>query len=195
MPDRRILVLDTSVLLNLLGSGHPRRLLAALDADCVVTSQVIGEVTTEPCPSDGGTLGDLEKEGFVRPYMLAGGVLASFIELVGAPSPDGLGDGEAATIAAAEALGADAALDDKKAIRIASTRRPPLAVCSSVRLFQMAQSVGVTGVELTELLFNALTRARMRVPSEHGRWVIETMGVDRARQCKSLCSVLRALGL
>lgn len=182
------MVLDTSVVLNLLASGEPRRLLNALNATCYVTPQVIAEVTREPAlPHQSCTLAQLLDAGVLCEYPVAGDVLEAFIALAGAAPPDGLDDGEASSIAAAEALDCEVSIDEKKATRIARLRRPEVAVWCTVSIFRcIDDKKAIADDDLTLMVFHSLKYARMRVPFEHGRWVVDRIGNDRAQECSSL---------
>lgn len=193
MPDRHAMVLDTSAVLNLMGSGNAARVVEALGAICYVPPQVIAEVVREPpypgpCPS----LQDLIQQGVFRPLAPAGDFLDTFIALASALPPDGLGDGEAATIAGAEMLNCVAVLDENKGKRIALSRCPERVVQCTVELYQsLIESRAIPPDELAKSVFNSLQHARMRVPQSHGSWVLDLIGDNSARECPSLSAILR----
>jgi predicted nucleic acid-binding protein len=182
-------VLDTSVVLNVLASGDAARLLKSLEYTFWVPSQVLREVTSEPNPSVGerNSLRSLLNLGLIRETRPDGDTLETYLSLVSAPPPNGLEDGESAAIAVAESLGSAVALDDRKARRIATARRPTHAPISSVELFKSLDGhASFNSGELSTLVFNALHHARMRVPHEHGQWVANLIGAELASRCASL---------
>jgi predicted nucleic acid-binding protein len=191
----RILVLDTSVVLNLLACGATTRVLENIDARFIVPSQVVREVSKEPTGTDlpNGTFADLVQRKLIFEHRLEGDALRTFIDLASAQPPDGLGDGEAATIALAEELACEAVIDERKATRIATLRRPAMSVLSTVDLFHnFHEHSSVERQDVSDCVYNALRNARMRVPSRSGDWVVSLIGIERARECSSLSAVLRA---
>ncbi len=93
-------VLDASVVINLLGTGVAKKILTAFEFKCAIDKLAVQEIVRHPRP-DGDLkkeLGLLVREGLIREVKLSDARYKDFLELVGAPSPDGLGDGEAATL-------------------------------------------------------------------------------------------------
>lgn len=195
MPDSRVMVLDTSVVLNLMGSGDAARIVHALGTKCLLPPQVMTEVTREPpYPGQSKTLRNLIADGVFHELVPTSEFLEAFVGLASALPPDGLGDGEAATIAGAEMLECAAVIDEKKGKRIALTRRPLMDVHSTAELYQSLDvSAAIPRNELAQLLFSSLQYARMRVPHLHGRWAVDLIGLDAARECPSLAAVVRTL--
>lgn len=180
-------VFDASVVLNLLGTGSPEQLLEALSFESLCTEQALREVTRDP--RDGSNpelfLRSLDSRGLMQRVALSGDVLATFVDLVSAPSPNGLGDGEAATLAYAQHNGSIAVVDERKAVRIADQRGIPIE--STVDLLRRPDvEAAFTTAESRQLLFGALRNARMRVPAEHFEWAHDTLGPELASQCPSL---------
>lgn len=193
-PSSRVVVLDTSVVLNLLASGGAARVLESLEYTFWVPTQVLREVKREPAPSSSerSTLPYLLDKGILREFLPEGDVLNIVLELVSAPGADGLEDGEAAAIAVAESLDCAVALDESKARRIATARRSvPMPLCS-VDLFKaLSGHRDLQDGELCELVFNALRLARMRVLHPHTDWVVQLIGRERTAQCPSLPAKIR----
>ncbi|MDR3385431.1 MAG: hypothetical protein P4L92_00135 [Rudaea sp.] len=192
---RRTLVLDTSAVLNMLACGTAARLLGALDLTLIVPQQVIVEVKREPVVPDdpSHSMEGLLQRGALQAHHLTGSGYDTFIELAAAEPPDGLGDGEAATIATAEQLACECVIDERKAIRIARGRRADVGVLCSLDLFLIAEERKAFAAEvLADLVFKALFHARMRVPQNHRAWVLSLIGAERAAQCSSLAAALRA---
>ena len=110
-----------------------------------------------------------------------------FLQLALAQPPDGLGDGEAATIAHALTSGASAVIDEKKATRIGAAKFPQLRLLSTLDLLSapaLAEALG--GAALADALFSALIDARMGVPSQFRGWIVDVIGKERAAKCPSL---------
>ena len=137
------LVLDTSVWINLLATESIESILGALSVPCYAPEQVVSEVRRHP--STGATF--LMEEHPLRRISpnvsilsLEGKELDLFLEIVGAPASDALGDGEAAAIAIAASRGLDLIVDDRKARQILRQRFSDLRIYWTVDLFQ-ARSV------------------------------------------------------
>ena len=91
--------------------------------------------------------------------------LAIFLEIVGAPAPDALGDGEAAAIALAVSRGLDLIIDDRKARRVVSEQFKQLRAYWTVDLIQAASVVTALGRPMVDECFaKALRFGRMYVP-------------------------------
>ena len=119
------LVLDTSVLINLLATEAMNAILEALAVPCHAPQQVLAEVCRDPVtgvifPAERHPL--REKSSAVSILALEGTELDLFLRIVGAPAGDALGDGEAAAIAVAISRGLDLVIDDRKARRIVRER-------------------------------------------------------------------------
>lgn len=195
-PSSRAVVLDTSVVLNVLASGGAARLLESSGYTFWVPTPVLREVTSEPnpSPSEPNSLRTLIDLGLLREIAPEGDTLETYLTLASAPSPDGLEDGESAAIAVAETLGCFTALDDRKARRIAAARRPSELPMCSVDLFKTLEGHANFGDgELCNMVFNALRHARMRVLHTHTEWVVQLIGAERAKQCSSLPASYRGV--
>jgi predicted nucleic acid-binding protein len=180
-------VLDASVVINLLGSGVADRVLTALDGRRVVPDVTSGEVLRHPLTSSGrgDHLEPYIRAGLVERVELLPTALATFMRLVGAESPDDLGDGESAAIALAQELGLSIALDDTKARRIVREQFSLLQMVTTVELFALPSVAAALGADLADAVFSALVNARMRVTIENEPWVLLLLG-DRASSCASL---------
>jgi hypothetical protein len=96
-----------------------------------------------------------------------------------------LGDGEAATLAHAEVIGAVAVLDDVSARVAAVARTIPVEWTTDLLLdVEVVRALGE--VNLADALHDALRFGRMRVPDHHRDAVVELVGEDRCRACPSL---------
>ena len=115
------LVLDTSVWINLLATDAMEAILGALAVPCYAPEQVVTEVRRHPAtgtafPMESHPLRQMSPK--VSILSLEGNELDLFLEIVGAPSGDALGDGEAAAIVVAASRGLDLIVDDRKARQI-----------------------------------------------------------------------------
>ena len=185
-----MLVLDTSVLLNLLASGRSRLLLQRISVQVVVPAAVINEVTREPLPADEPTEGldDLLAVGLLTKVDPSDEEVELALGLAGAPSPDDLDDGEAYAIALAVKLKAAIGVDERKARRIIQTRWPDFSCRFSIELFQAAAD-GMDEAEYADLVYSALRLGRMRIPREYREEVVKLIGIERARLCSSLGAI------
>ncbi|MBD1253882.1 hypothetical protein IDX02_32855, partial [Pseudomonas aeruginosa] len=131
---RTALVLDASVIINLLATGHAGTILQALSVPLIVTDNVVreigqGTVNGRPEPE---LLAELTSNQVLKVNELAGTALESFFDMVSGHTSSSLGDGEAATLAFAHHNGLFAAIDEKKATRIAAERFEALRLVTTV---------------------------------------------------------------
>jgi predicted nucleic acid-binding protein len=184
-----MLVLDTSVIFNLLGSGRPKLLLRHIPYRVMAPRQVIVEIKREPdiqIDRDAELI-DLIKDGLITVSEAIGEADALALALAGAPSPNDLDDGEAYAIAYAVVLGAAIGIDERKGRRIISERWPKLNAHFSLELIESAVCAAqLTADERTTFIFSALRHARMRVPAGRRADMIALIGKKRARMCSSL---------
>jgi predicted nucleic acid-binding protein len=162
------LVLDTSVWINLLATEATEAILGALAIPCYAPEQVLTEVRRHPVT---GTMFRAEDHPLrqmsprVSILSLEGKELDLFLEIVGAPAGDALGDGEAAAIAVAASRGVDLVIDDRKARRILRERFSQIRTHWTVDLLQARSVVAALGPPLVEECFaKALRFGRMHVP-------------------------------
>lgn len=180
------IALDASVVINLLACGDAARLLKALGRKVVVPKQVVDEIAREPVRNvdDANSFPKLLQSGLLQLHELDDVHYLNFLDLVGATAPDSLGDGEAATIAAAEQLQCMAIIDERKATRIARGRRPSHLTACTLDLYSCSQLASVySRDELAALVFNSMQHARMRIPADRRRWVVDLIGEDKAKLC------------
>jgi len=184
-----ILVLDASVVINFLGTGNAAILIRALGRKCVAERTAWREITRDPLTGRTATepLKALMSAGLLERQEMRTDATAIFLDLALAQPPDGLGDGESATLAHAVASGASAVIDEKKAIRIAAAKLPQLRILSTLDLLSCSSVTSAVGPAiLADAVFSALTYARMGVPIEYRKWVLDLIGKDRAAKCPSL---------
>lgn len=181
------LVIDASVLINLLGCGAAGEILQLLPPAVLIEQRALSEVLRDPSrmlPAQDKRALLVERQ-LLQVRQLAGDAIERFLELVA--DPHELDDGEAATIACALDLGAVAVLDERKARRVARERFPSLPVDSTAGLFRSLLEQGRMDAEqVRAALLAALQEARMSVPGEEIDWVIRLLGVDLAKECPSI---------
>jgi len=184
-----MLVLDTSVILNLLGSGRPRFLLTHVPYRVTAPAQVIEEIRKEPeiAVAKDASLFDILESGLIKVVEPNDDAEQLAIALAGAPSPDDLDDGEAYAIAYAVALGATIGIDERKGRRVISEQWPNLNCLFTIEIMETAaMRAQLADEDWAEVVFSALRYARMRVPSDKRADIVKLIGKDRARTCPSL---------
>lgn len=162
------LVLDTSVWINLLATGAAGAVLAALGIPCHAPEQVVAELRRDPVTgavfnSDRHPLRAMSSR--VSILTLDPAEQQLFLEIVGAPTTNALGDGEAAAIAIAACRRMDLAIDDRKARRIIRERFPFLHAWWTVDLLRAPRVVTALGARQAEECFESARRfGRMHIP-------------------------------
>jgi hypothetical protein len=163
----RGLVFDASMLINLLATQECAAIVAALGVPCVSPEQAVAEITKDPLtrkpfPNRARALRRLSSVGV---HTLDDQGYERFLAIAGAAPPNGLGDGEAASIAAAIILGFGICLDDGKARRIYSEQQPAGVVVWSADLISHPLVVNALGEIVTASCFeHARQFGRMRIP-------------------------------
>ncbi|HZR61432.1 MAG TPA: hypothetical protein VFA80_10845 [Xanthobacteraceae bacterium] len=184
-----MLVIDTSVLLNLLGSCRPQFILSHTPFDVVVPRAVLHEIKYEPMveKETDANLDKLIGSGSLKVAEPDGKVDAIALSLTGLPSPDDLDDGEAYAIAQAVTMNAKLAIDERKGRRVIEREFPGLICLFTLDVIEQATlRANLSEADLAEIIYASLRWARMRVPSERRDWVISLIGKTRARDCPSL---------
>lgn len=182
------LILDASSVLNLLGSGRARDILTVLRRQALITAQAAGEVGRDPLTGAPGSdvLEELAGDGLFRTVRLSDNAYEVFLGFVSAPSPEGLDDGEAATVAHAAEVHGVPIIDERKGTRIAATfcAHPPLCTLDVFASVRVHDALGTAG--LADAVHSALLRARMRVPDPFRDWVLGLLSPDQLRACPSI---------
>ena len=162
------LVLDTSVWINLLATEAANAIVAALPCACHAPQPVVAELVRDPItgvPFASNIHPLLQMAPHVSVVALDAAELELFLDLVGAPAVDALGDGEAATIAVAATRGLDLVIDDRKARRIVRERFGNAQVYWTVDLLRAAPVVAALGSSQAEICFEKARRyGRMHLP-------------------------------
>lgn len=187
--DHKKLILDASVLINLLGTGLSDALLKSLNRVVVVDEVALREVTIDPFSRKDPTevLDRLCENGLIEVVGMSSETYDLFIDLTGADPPDDLDDGEAATLAQAALGDCVAVIDEKKATRIAGVHFPNVIVLNSLDLLTSIELLQLNGQDgIAEMVYLALRNARMRVAPSERQWIFDLLGDDRAKECPSL---------
>jgi predicted nucleic acid-binding protein len=185
----RQLVLDSSVVINLLASGHPAPILEALPMPIVVTENVVLEIKRAVAANrkDIEQLNELIANEVVAVGQLRETALEHFVELVSGGTAESLGDGEAATLAFAHGARSSAAIDEKKATRIAASRFASLRLATTIDILSF-EAVGeaLGQARLEQAMLQALRLARMQVREHQFDWVVGVIGSENILACTSL---------
>lgn len=189
-------VLDASVIINLLATGHADKILRALPGRSYITENVVVEIKggAENGRPESKKLFDLIERGNLEVVELDEQALESFIGIVSGSASDSLGDGEAATLAFAHRNGLIAAIDEKKATRIAADRFEVLKIATTVDLLAHTPVRLALGQEqLSTAVLDALRLARMQVWAPQFDWVVEQIGAANVVLCPSLKRLAKQL--
>lgn len=172
----KILVLDASPTFNILGSGSPELILAALSGLCVIEERTLQEVQRNPFDNSAAApvIEKLIARGHLKAMRMGSTAYEQYLELVAADSTNALGHGESAALAYANEIEAIVVLDDRKARRIGKIRYPGCEQCTSIELFRRASKAGaISRRQTAELLRLAISNARMHVWPEDRKWLTE----------------------
>lgn len=182
------LVLDASVAINLNATGNASRILGAIPNAIVIVDVVARELEAGRLKgrTDADMVAALVVSGRAQLESLSADCEGNFLAMVSGSGATTLDDGEAATIAWAVANGGIPVIDEKKGLAIGQDRFSlPMATTTDLLVHELVLAE-LGAVELAESVFNALTRARMRVQERHIPWVVKTIGQERAALCTSL---------
>lgn len=190
LSDRREgVVLDSSVIINLLATGKSSAILKALAVPIWVTEQVISETMQGKENGHTGSqfLDKLVSDKVVEVAVISGPSLEIFFELVSGKTINSLGDGEASTLAHAQSNGLLAAIDEKKATRIANSRFKSLQLVTTVDIFAHELVLNALGKEqISRAVVRALQTARMQVWEHQFDWVYQLIGREQVERCSCL---------
>lgn len=189
-------IADASVWINLIATERAHVILRATPVPLRITDVALAEL--ERGRSKGRQAADemaaLLHMGLTDVVALAAEDEPLFVSLVSGAAAETLDDGEAATLACAHRLGVCALIDERKATQIAARRFETLEVLSTVDLLLSPEVRNACGEDLGDVLFGALTGARMRVPDHHAEEIVRVVGAERAMSCHSLPARLRRPG-
>lgn len=182
-------VLDSSIIINLLATGHAETILQALPGLSCVTVNLVDEIKrgAENGHQELGKLLELIDRGKLEVVELDEQALESFFRIVSGSTTESLGDGEAATLAFAHRNGLVAAIDEKKARRVAGESYESLTIATTVDILAYAPVGLALGKEqLAKAVFDALRLKRMQVWEPQFDWVVEQIGPTSVPLCPSL---------
>lgn len=160
------LVLDTSVWINLLATEAIEPILIGLGCEFHAPEQVLAEVKRHPI-TNASLLAETHPLRTLGVSIIAldAAERRLFLDIVGAPAADALGDGEAAAIAVAVSRGLDLVIDDRKARRILRERFADVRVYWTVDLLRSPAVIQTLGARLSEERFARASRfGRMHIP-------------------------------
>jgi predicted nucleic acid-binding protein len=186
MLEKKRLVIDTSVLINLIASEDITKILTGLSSEILITEPVWRELKKHPKDNSdcGLLLNSLVEQNLLKPVKNLANTLELYLDLA-----TELGDGEASVIAYTVTQNHCAAvIDEKKARRICWERFSLSPIFCTIDLFQdYFFTMNPNEQEFKQLLFNAIKIGRMRIlKTEHEIWVKKILDVDLIQQCSSL---------
>jgi predicted nucleic acid-binding protein len=191
----KVIVLDASVIINLMATGYAGKILEAVGSSIVVTGNVVREINhgAENGRREPKLLAELMNSKILQIEELSGQSLDHFFDMVSGHTTDSLGDGEAATLVFAHSNGHTAAIDERKATRIAGERFGGMKLVTTVDILAHApvrESLGLE--ELSNATLNALQAARMQVREHQFEWVAKLIGDESLSACASLRKLVRS---
>lgn len=192
--DASLQIADASVWINLAATGRLGEVLEALSAPVAVAEIALNEL--ERGQTNGyrafAQIAPFVQSGQVRALRLLPAMEDVYLALVAGSTADTLDDGEAATLALATGLSAVAVIDERKATTLGHRLFPGLEIRSTTDLlFDTLPYEGGCSGPLVDALFAALQGARMRIPHHWQARVVEVLGPERVRLCRSLPAHLR----
>lgn len=188
------IVTDASAVINLNATGHAYEILKALQHPFVVPEEVVTELAlgVDNGRRDAAALDRLLARGAITKVSLGTAARDAYEVLIIGSAAETLDDGEAATIALAAEIGGTPVIDETKGRRICAVRHPSLGPIGSAELLAHPRVEAAFGREmLADIVFGALTGARMHVHSTHYDWVVGLIGRERLARCSSLPRTVR----
>jgi predicted nucleic acid-binding protein len=185
----KAIVLDASVVINLLATSHATQILKAIPVKFLVTSNVLqeirqGEASGRQEPKGLSDLIDARSAYLVDLNETA---LQHFFALVSGSTLDTLGDGEAATLALAFESGYCAGIDEKKATRIALQRFEALKLVTTIDILGYPEvQISLGRNVLASATLQALKVARMQVKTHQLAWILELVSEEDLQSCSTL---------
>lgn len=168
LPDGK-LILDTSVLINLLGCRAAAEVFSALEPPCMVEDKVFGEISRHPVPGlcHVEELQALQDAGFIERVRMEKQEYSKYLELIQAPLGQRLDVGESATLAVAQQRALTVVIDENKARSFVRSRMSQLTVVSTLSmLISVTVRLGKDVAHLQRLVMAARENARMGVPKD-----------------------------
>ncbi len=175
LPQER-LVLDASVLINVLACGATDDVFEALRGPCLVEEKVFGEIRRHPIPGlcHVAALRSQIEAGCIELVRMDESEYQYYLSLVQAPLGKRLDAGESATLAVAQKRGMAVVVDERKGRSYVAQQLPQVEVVSSLKLFiSVAFRLGRDVLFVRQLLTSARENARMSVPKEEAVFFAE----------------------
>ena len=186
----RVLVPDTSVLINLLATPFADRVIASVGSEWVYTELVHRELIVPAAygASNEAGLEQLLERGLVRIVQMSRNTENLAISLMSGSTTESLGGGEATTIAyAGSCVDAEAIIDDRKACRLGLERFPRLRVSTTMSILREPAVEACLGRELLAAGVEAALRdARAAVARADFPWILQLIGRERLADCASV---------
>lgn len=184
-----ILALDASVIINLYASGAFEQIIQVLPNRVVVVENVVNELTKE---FEGELhqqtlLLDLERKDVLFIQELEERELDTYVKMLS--EPNSLDDGEAATITLCRERNYLPVIDERKgALRYREENcQEFMDIPSSLDLFIHPAVMSLFGQKcISDMVYEALKKAKMRVRVDQLDLVLDLIGDERAAQCNSL---------
>lgn len=165
---RGVVILDASVLINLLGCGEPVAVLAGLGERCLMEQRTLREVRRHPIPGLDYVepLRVLVSRGTLEEVRMNEAEYETYLAFVSGPLGTRLGDGESAALAVSS-RGSSLVLDERRARRRAGNSVNGATVASTLQLMLTSgYRQGWSAERLRNLVVSARQHARMGVPKE-----------------------------
>jgi predicted nucleic acid-binding protein len=172
-------VLDTSSLINLLGTDQCPRILAALEFPVFVESRTLRELRRHPIPDRDHVAAVLAlfDSKLLREDQLTDEEYETYLSLVQGEMGSRLDDGESAAVALSFRTNHSVVLDENKARKVVSARYPQASFCSTTKLFLTAAArAGWVIAEVQGYMLSAKYNARMGIPRDEREFVRRLMG-------------------
>ena len=182
-------MLDASVVVNLNATGFADRILSAIPAEVFIPIAVERELKRGALKghSDATDLAELLSRGLADVLKVPAAAQSEYVALVSGSAVGSLGDGEAATIASSYAMGAWAAIDERKARRVCGERYQRVKIASTVDILAHPDVMAsMSKDENSAALLAALEVANMQVQEQHMDWVVSRIDPARIERCLSL---------
>jgi predicted nucleic acid-binding protein len=165
---RGIVILDASVLINLLGCGEPVAVLTGLGEKCLMEQRTLNEVRKHPIPGVdlNAPLSDLFAAGTLEEVRMTDNEYETYLTFVSGLLGTRLDDGESAALAIS-GRGSSIVLDERKARRRAGECARAVAVASTLQLMVTSGHRQAWSVQrVRHLVAAARAHSRMGVPKE-----------------------------
>lgn len=163
------IVLDASVIINLLGCGYAGDILKAIRSSFSVEERTLKEIRRHPIPgrSHIDELSALKAAGLLQVHRMSDDAYALYLDLIDDSSPACLGDGESAAIATAATLAYGVALDDRKARKVLAKRFPQITLVTTVGMFFAASMQNSNmKIMMPNIIESAVCHSRMAILKE-----------------------------